>query len=310
MASRAGSWYHGRMLGEFAAFIAAALAGAVALALGVLYYLKFRRAFLLHAALFLAALFLTSLRFCLRYVIDFRGAADPVLRFILWRGLYVPAAVLFFSQGLAWVHALAGRPLSRRSGAVLWIVSMILASINILAGSGPAGRILRNAADFLLMWASTAYVLAYCAANLRRLVKGPFSGPVVVSFAGALAFFMLSIPGWFGLVMPFTDYLLPVFLLFLSVVVVLIASRFFLQDSGGSGAAINRERALAFGLSARETEVAALALTGKSGKKIAEALFISPKTVETHISNIYRKTGAGSRFKLFDLIGGKGGQAG
>jgi len=42
-------------------------------------------------------------------------------------------------------------------------------------------------------------------------------------------------------------------------------------------------------LTPREKEVLAELTTGKSNKKIAEALFISERTVKTHISNILRK---------------------
>jgi ATP/maltotriose-dependent transcriptional regulator MalT len=49
------------------------------------------------------------------------------------------------------------------------------------------------------------------------------------------------------------------------------------------------------GLTAREVEVLRVLATGKSNKEIAEDLFLSPKTVARHLSNIFAKTGAGSR---------------
>jgi len=47
--------------------------------------------------------------------------------------------------------------------------------------------------------------------------------------------------------------------------------------------------------SAREREVAALLVEGLSDRAIASALFVSPKTVEKHVSAVLRKTGTGSR---------------
>lgn len=59
----------------------------------------------------------------------------------------------------------------------------------------------------------------------------------------------------------------------------------------------------AYGLTERELEVAALVGTGAmSDKAIAEALFISPATAATHIRNILRKTGLGSRRDLLLLV--------
>jgi DNA-binding NarL/FixJ family response regulator len=49
------------------------------------------------------------------------------------------------------------------------------------------------------------------------------------------------------------------------------------------------------GLTAREIEVIRSLASGKSNKEIAEELFLSPKTVARHLSNIFAKTGSTSR---------------
>jgi DNA-binding CsgD family transcriptional regulator len=49
------------------------------------------------------------------------------------------------------------------------------------------------------------------------------------------------------------------------------------------------------GLTRREREVAAHIAAGRSNREIAEALFVSERTVETHVANIRRKLGASSR---------------
>lgn len=51
-------------------------------------------------------------------------------------------------------------------------------------------------------------------------------------------------------------------------------------------------------LTASETRVATLATRGMSNKDIAAALFLSPKTVEFHLGNAYRKLGVGNRTAL------------
>ncbi len=51
-------------------------------------------------------------------------------------------------------------------------------------------------------------------------------------------------------------------------------------------------------LSAREAEIAILLAEGKTNAEIARDLFISTKTVETHISNMFRKTGVSNRVQL------------
>lgn len=56
------------------------------------------------------------------------------------------------------------------------------------------------------------------------------------------------------------------------------------------------------GLSERQYEVLMLVSQGRNAKYIEQALTISLSTAQTHIRNIYRKTGVHSRQELLDLI--------
>jgi ATP/maltotriose-dependent transcriptional regulator MalT len=51
-------------------------------------------------------------------------------------------------------------------------------------------------------------------------------------------------------------------------------------------------------LSRREREVAALLTAGRTTRQAADELYLSPKTVETHLANIYSKLGISSRLAL------------
>jgi DNA-binding CsgD family transcriptional regulator len=52
----------------------------------------------------------------------------------------------------------------------------------------------------------------------------------------------------------------------------------------------------------RESEILELLLQGKGSQEIGDALFISRRTVETHLYNIYRKTRAANRVELINRI--------
>jgi DNA-binding NarL/FixJ family response regulator len=56
-------------------------------------------------------------------------------------------------------------------------------------------------------------------------------------------------------------------------------------------------------LTSQETRVALHAAKGMSNKEIAAALFLSPKTVEHHLSSVYRKRGFRSRAELAGSFG-------
>jgi DNA-binding CsgD family transcriptional regulator len=57
-------------------------------------------------------------------------------------------------------------------------------------------------------------------------------------------------------------------------------------------------------LTATERRVAAMAAEGMSNRGIAQALFVSEKTVETHLGNAYRKLGINARTHLTDALAG------
>jgi DNA-binding CsgD family transcriptional regulator len=50
-------------------------------------------------------------------------------------------------------------------------------------------------------------------------------------------------------------------------------------------------------------------LQGKSNKEIATALNIEVNTVQVHLQNVYRKTGAPGRYAIMALVGRGGGAA-
>ena len=55
-------------------------------------------------------------------------------------------------------------------------------------------------------------------------------------------------------------------------------------------------------LSPREAEIATLVAAGKRNRDVAAALFLSEKTVESHLARIYDKLGVHSRAALATII--------
>jgi DNA-binding NarL/FixJ family response regulator len=55
-------------------------------------------------------------------------------------------------------------------------------------------------------------------------------------------------------------------------------------------------------LTASERRVAGLAADGQTNRDIAQSLFVTPKTVEVHLSNAYRKLGIRSRRELSGVL--------
>jgi DNA-binding NarL/FixJ family response regulator len=77
-----------------------------------------------------------------------------------------------------------------------------------------------------------------------------------------------------------------------------VAGRAFAEiGAGPARSEVERlmQRTLPDGLTAREVEVLRLVASGQSNPQIATALFLSQKTVQRHLSNIFTKTGVTSR---------------
>ena len=55
-------------------------------------------------------------------------------------------------------------------------------------------------------------------------------------------------------------------------------------------------------LTASERRIVDRAASGETNRDIAQALFVTPKTVEVHLSNAYRKLGVRSRRDLAGVL--------
>jgi DNA-binding NarL/FixJ family response regulator len=69
----------------------------------------------------------------------------------------------------------------------------------------------------------------------------------------------------------------------------------------GKRAAGDTEAALS-ALTPHELQVAAVVATGATNRQVGAQLFVSAKTVDYHLRNIYRKLGIGTRTELARIV--------
>ncbi len=65
----------------------------------------------------------------------------------------------------------------------------------------------------------------------------------------------------------------------------------------GDAASVSGEQSVK--LTKREIEVLTLVIEGKSSKEVAEQLFVSKRTVDFHLANIYEKLNVSNRVQAF-----------
>lgn len=57
-----------------------------------------------------------------------------------------------------------------------------------------------------------------------------------------------------------------------------------------------------YDITEKQTEIIELIIRGLTYKEIAEKLFISPKTVDNHVQNIYKKLNINSKMQLSHFV--------
>ena len=73
-------------------------------------------------------------------------------------------------------------------------------------------------------------------------------------------------------------------------------------NTGGQRTNAFESNSLNYGLTQREREVVLLVRQGYKYKEIADQLFISERTVTTHVQNVFKKTGASNKLDLFHML--------
>lgn len=88
-----------------------------------------------------------------------------------------------------------------------------------------------------------------------------------------------------------------------NVLLIIAIIRGLRSDGAASGStAIPEGFVTAFGITRREREILDGIVQGATYRTIAESLYISPRTVETHVNTIFRKCGVNSRAQVVHLL--------
>jgi len=220
--------------------------------------------------------------FFIRMILDIRARTFPVLGQVAFFIAQAAALVAYF---LTAGNALLKSPVS---GLPLYDLIMLV-----------FGVINRGAVFALLVWAT----LAHAEDNDPERRRG------LKIFTGlyAAAYLLYGIAALFMKSRGFLCYTYPVLEFFMHVPPLAYLWFFLRSYYGRHPLQPAREGVLVqffarHQISSREQEVVRLLLEGKSGRDMARELFVSVKTIKTHVSNVYRKLGIKSRWQLMALI--------
>lgn len=210
--------------------------------------------------------------------------------------------VAFCLGGPAFSAAFYGKPAPRVGRALriaLLAAALYATAVAVIDGKTP------RVASSLALFGSLSWMEIEGLVAVLRMPKGKPRAHRIIVVAGTAAFLPLFVAdSAFG----GGIYALPAFCVMASVVgLFAIARNFGGDDRIDTITAIDAFATFCddFDLSPREREVAALLTEGLSNARIAERLFISTKTVETHVTSIYRKANVDGRFEFLAKIRAK-----
>ena len=148
--------------------------------------------------------------------------------------------------------------------------------------------------NLIVIWIPSAFAIIIALVFYKRIDSGIFRKEKWI-------FLILAI---LNICISFIVHDVPfIFIIFVSILIFHIFYRFYFS----SPIAKNEKKLSAsfvkdFSITKREQEIIIALLDGKSNRELAETLFVSEKTIEAHLANIYRKVGVKNRLELFSRL--------
>jgi DNA-binding CsgD family transcriptional regulator len=287
-------------------YLLSLIAASASITGAVVFYFHYRNKALIYYALMLAVVTLLLLH----RMAGVYCSATELNRFAMMRLTLAVIEKCAFVTGVfsgpIFMHLLLGIELTALRKRIYLLVACLYsigAIAEIALGTLPAARILRDGFSLPLLFGIYGYCLLYGILTLRKL-GSPLVKSVVITLLG-LSIVILP----FSLYQYITGYpFFPGFmerpLLFLMFfgASILFTIRYFNHPAyveNQKPTAYFRER---FALTDREGEIIAEAIKGSSNQEIADKLFISPRTVESHLYSIFQKVGVKNRVQLANLM--------
>jgi DNA-binding CsgD family transcriptional regulator len=287
-------------------YLLSLIAASASITGALLFYFNFRNKALISYALMLGIVTLLLLRRMVEmYCHAVNLTSGPGPRLVL-DSIEQCAFIIGMFVGPLFVHRLLGIDITvKRKRFFIFTAAMysIGAIAEIALQTHPASKVLKNGFCFPLLYGIYGYCLYLSIFSLRKL-----GSPLVKNIV--IALLCVSI-----VILPFSLYLYVtgnsyvsgfgegplLFLLFFGVSIV-FTLRYFNHPAYVENQTPTQYFKERFDLTVREGEIITQAIKGNSNQQIADKLFISPRTVESHLYSIFQKVGVKNRVQLANLM--------
>ena len=275
------------MLEEIILFSACIFSFAAVL-ISFLFFLRYKKIFFLHVLLILFSFFMISTNNLYAVIHNPLVERIPVCIFGAFLSLFFSFGIISFTLDLIQISRSATvRKFIAGYSILNFIFSFILIFITLI--QKPAFIL-----NLIGLWIPTGFSIILSIIFFKRIDTGVFRKEKwIILILAAL-----------NLVLSFVLHNAPfIFIISISVLIYHIFYRFYFSSPISKTEKTLKEDFIKdFGITKREQEIIVALLHGKSNKELAETLFVSEKTIETHLANIYRKVGVKNRLELFSRL--------
>ena len=292
----------------FAFYFLALIAGTASLHQTILIYLRYRKRAIKHYGYFLLALYL----FLIAFMIELYGRIAAVedsgaVQNLFW--IFQAAGGLsYILTAPSFYHSLMGIDLTGGKRIAFFAID-IFAVVAVLADVAFPALVVTEAVLSSLLFGMIAYGLVLIGVNLNRITDRILKRALLVFMALSVAFFpLLSLDVLVGFVprlsflSTFEGFAQPLYFLILNLLTIHFGLKYFNRPAYLAANEVTDYFCARYGVTRRERELIPLLLEGSSSREIADRLFVSAKTVENHVYNIYQKLGVKNRLQLYQLL--------
>jgi len=289
-------------------YLLALVAGTVSMSQTFMVWQRYRKQVIRKYGYFLLSLYLILLGFLVGMyasVASLDGSVEA--RSIVWI-LQAAGGVLFIAASPSFYHSLVDLGLTKGKQIVFFAVDALvcIAALSTIAfpGFSPAAIFLAG-----VLFSMIVYGLVFITAHLRRVGEPSLRGALTVFIALTVCFFPFMLIDMAMSFLPFLSVFgflenlaQPLYFLVLNCLTIAFGLRYLNRPAYAEKERLTGHFISTFGITEREREIVGLLLTGAGTKEIGAKLFISAKTADNHVTNIYRKLGVASRVQMFQLI--------
>ncbi len=289
-------------------YLLALLAGTVSMSQTFMVWQRYRKPVIRKYGYFLLSLYLILLGFLVDMYASIASLDGSVeARSIVWI-LQAAGGVLFIAASPSFYHSLVDLALTKGKRIAFFAVDALVC---VAALANVAFPWWAPATIFLsgVLFSMIVYGLAFITAHLRRVGEPSLRRALTVFVALTVCFFpfmlidaamsLLPLLSVFGFLQNLAQ---PFYFLVLNCLTIAFGLRYLNRPAYAEKEKLTDHFVSTFRITEREREIVGLLLTGAGTKEIGAKLFISAKTADNHVTNIYRKLGVASRVQMFQLI--------